>query len=357
MKNDREFDEILNKCIERVLRGEPVETCLKNYPGLADELRPLLQTALDTRKAAAITPRPEFRQRAAYEFQTAVRDLGQKRQGSFRWQVRLVTVLSVIVVILMAGTGTVAAANNSQPDQTLYPVKLATENVQVALTPSAVGKAELYAEFANRRVAEIVKMADEGKPEQVVKATERMNEQLSAIASLNLPAGEPMVSAEDTAAATPAALMAPEPSAAVTAAPSVLGAPPSVTSPSNLTVPAPETVSPQGKGQISVASNVSAPAATGRWENEATRTPVPTTAAPGVTSLPPTTTEEANKTETNKEAKDLKTTVSQQAEKNTQQLEDVLKRAPDNVKPALEKALEVAGNGYDKALKNMNKKK
>jgi hypothetical protein len=89
-----------------------------------------------------------------------------------------------VLVVLLAGGGTVAAAGNSMPDQPLYPVKLATEQAQLTLTPSALGKAELYAKLADKRVAEIVQMADKNEPERVQIATRRLGTYLSRIAEL-----------------------------------------------------------------------------------------------------------------------------------------------------------------------------
>jgi hypothetical protein len=339
MNRAREFDDILNECIERVLKGESVEACLAAYPEYAAELEPLLHTAVDTRKAAAVVPRPEFRQRAGYEFQAAIRDLGPPQRGFFRWQMRWVAVVSVVVVILLAGSGTVAAASNSLPDGPLYPVKLATEDVRLTLTPSALGKAELYAEFADKRVDEIIKMADKGKVAQVEKATERMNDHLVAMANLALPAREAEIAGE----ATPPALMAPaaEPAAAQT--------PPMATK----ATPVPVPTSPDNRAQLSLSANVSSPQATAKQEIKPTQASRVATA----TALKPAVAEKGDKANKEKVQADLKNNVSQQAEKNAQRLEDVLKRVPDNVKPALEKAIDVAGKGYDEALKNIERKK
>ena len=100
------------------------------------------------------------------------------------------TAVVVVIALLLAGSGTVAAAGNSMPDEPLYPVKLATETVRLTLTPSALGKAELYVKLADKRVAEIIKMADKGKVKQVENAAERLNTQLIAMASLAVPGGE-----------------------------------------------------------------------------------------------------------------------------------------------------------------------
>ena len=151
MKKTKEFDNILNECLERVLtKGETIEQCLASYPAYAAELEPLLQTSLVTKKALAIKPRPEFRERARHQFRSALQEMEQERERRFflfNWQPRWATAIIAVLVLLLASGGTVAAAGNSMPDEPLYQVKLATEAVRLTLTPSALGKAELYAKL------------------------------------------------------------------------------------------------------------------------------------------------------------------------------------------------------------------
>ena len=186
MGKSREFDSVLDECLERLLvKGETVEQCLGSFPEYADELKPLLETALATKRASAIKPRPEFRDRARYQFHSALEGMERKRGFSiFGWQSRWATVVAVVLVLLLAGGGTVAAAGGSMPDEPLYPVKLATEQVRLVLTPSALGKAELYAKLADKRVIEIVRMAGESKPEQIERTTRRLDACLTKIADL-----------------------------------------------------------------------------------------------------------------------------------------------------------------------------
>jgi len=80
MRKSREFDTILDECLERLLvKGETVEQCLKSYPEQADELKPLLQTALATKKASAIQPCPEFKVRARYQLHSALQEMKSKK--------------------------------------------------------------------------------------------------------------------------------------------------------------------------------------------------------------------------------------------------------------------------------------
>jgi len=93
----------------------------------------------------------------------------------------------MVLAILMVGGGTVAAASYSMPDNLLYPVKLATEQVQLTLTPSDIGKARLCAKFADRRVAEIIYIANKGDAKKIEAATQRLDKRLTMLARLTSP--------------------------------------------------------------------------------------------------------------------------------------------------------------------------
>lgn len=382
MSDARKFDDILNECIERVLDGESVESCLAAFPEYAAELEPLLRTAVATWNATDVLPRPEFRQRAANEFQWAVRSLKPRRSNSLRWQVRLVTAFSIVVVTLLAGTGTVAAASNSLPDQPLYGVKLFTENVRVALTPSAVGKAELYAEFTDTRVSEIIKMADEGKVAEVEKTTERMNSHLTAITRLTGSttetgtAGEatPVFNADSEVTAAPTNAAAPALTPAAAPVPTSVAPPasilvttppptPAIMSPPDATAtqPAPRLASNPTPTQTPAFGTAIVPGITSQAPSlaqKATPAPAPTPEkAASVNATKLAGSEKATTAIKKDEKADLQTTMSRQATKNAEDLKEALKRVPDSVKPSVEKAIDVAGRGYDEALKNIDRKK
>ncbi len=203
MKTSKEFDNILDECLERLLvKGETIEQCLQDYPEQAAELKPLLQTALVAKKASAIQPRAEFKARARYQFRSAFQEVASKRSRPFfGWLPRWATVVTIVLVLLLAGGGTVAAAGNSMPDNPLYPVKLTTEQVRLTLTLSQIGKARLCAQLADRRVAEIIYMANKGDAQQVELITQRLDKRLVMLAVL--------VSAREVSGAPKAALAPP----------------------------------------------------------------------------------------------------------------------------------------------------
>ena len=186
MKGSKAFNNILDECLERLLSGETIEQCLQSYPEQAAELKPLLQTALAVKKASTIQPRTEFIARAGYQFRSALQEAVSRRSRPlFGWLPRWATVVTIVLVVLLAGSGTVAAASNSMPDNPLYSVKLATEQVQLILTPSDISKAKLCAKLADERVAEIIYIASKGKPEQVKLTTQRLNACLTKVVILS----------------------------------------------------------------------------------------------------------------------------------------------------------------------------
>jgi hypothetical protein len=81
----------------------------------------------------------------------------------------------VLAFVVIAG-GTVTAAASSNPGETLYPVKLASERVRVAITPSSIGKARLEAKFAERRIDELAYVVSKTKNG---KEVEELSNQLS----------------------------------------------------------------------------------------------------------------------------------------------------------------------------------
>lgn len=307
MKKSRKFDNILDECLERVLfRGETVEQCLAGYPDDVAELEPLLRSALVVKGAAVVKPPPEFRERAGHQFRAALREMELKRgRGLFVWP-RWATAL-IVVFVLLAGSGTVVAASNSMPDGALYQVKLATEAVRLKLTPSAPGKQELYVKLADKRVAEIINMADKGKVEQVERTTQRLNDELAVMASLGTPtlmavAGAPQLRS-DEAATVPTATPAPSTVPAPAPAPTLTVTAPRAPGP-------PEGAGPERGGGVGVGK-------------------------------------------ANKKA-ELKSALSERAVANAEALREALERAPESARPALRQAIEVAGAGYERALESLD---
>jgi hypothetical protein len=138
------------------------------------------------RVSAAAQPRPEFKTRTKYEIQSRLHDRERKTEPKkaslVGWMPRwVVVVASVVLVFLLAGTATVAASSTSMPDDTLYPVKLATERVQLRLSRGNIRKARVNVHLADIRVREIVYLAKKGDSRRLDRALLRLEGHMAAI--------------------------------------------------------------------------------------------------------------------------------------------------------------------------------
>ena len=90
----------------------------------------------------------------------------------------LAAVLAVAVAITGMGGGVVLAAD-TLPGDFLYPVKLFSEDVRLALTPDPADRAELEMSFVALRVQEMARLAQQGEevPQAVVARMTRQMEQ------------------------------------------------------------------------------------------------------------------------------------------------------------------------------------
>jgi len=179
------IEDILDDCLERLFKGESIEDCLRDYPRQASELEPLLKTSLALlQKSAAIQPNPEFKARVHSRLQGMLRAKLEKVEEKAIvpiWRRRWAVAMTTVLVILLAGIGTVAASADALPDEPLYAVKLATEQARMALAFSEMGRAELHIQFAERRATEIAEIARQGKSGEIPVLTEQVANHLGKV--------------------------------------------------------------------------------------------------------------------------------------------------------------------------------
>ena len=107
MIND--FDRILDECIDRINRGESIDSCLANYPDLAEQLRPLLEIIFKARDTYSFVPSRSTKRAARERFNTALEDLvkrREERQPLFAWLQgwsRVWATAAVVLIIAVIG--------------------------------------------------------------------------------------------------------------------------------------------------------------------------------------------------------------------------------------------------------------
>ena len=90
------------------------------------------------------------------------RDYSQAILALFRQRLlEPVTVMLFVLVFSVGSSLVVNASFYSLPGERLYPIKLALENAQVAITPDEERQVELKIEFAQKRVSELDKIVNQ----------------------------------------------------------------------------------------------------------------------------------------------------------------------------------------------------
>jgi len=185
MKMTRKIEDIFNNCLERMFKGESVEDCLGAYPEQSPELESLLQASCSlAKRASAIEPGPEFKAQVHQRLQAMLyaeqRKLAE-RAGIPVWCRRWALATTAVLGFLLIGIGTVGAAASTFPDETLYPVKLAAEQVKLTLAFSDMDKAKIHIQYAERRADEMVQMARQGKSDKITMLTGQITSHLDQI--------------------------------------------------------------------------------------------------------------------------------------------------------------------------------
>lgn len=77
--------------------------------------------------------------------------------------IKIISIVAVVMIVLSgAGIGTVAASQNSLPDEALYSLKLWSENIHLDLTSNPEKLFDLQLKLADRRIDEYIGMVEEG---------------------------------------------------------------------------------------------------------------------------------------------------------------------------------------------------
>jgi uncharacterized membrane protein YgcG len=171
--------EICLQALEEGADGASLESCLARFPALADELRPILETAIQARaQAVREVPADAMRRGRARVLQHAAELRERERAAAlapfwrkFRQSGRavrtLATSLAVLVFLFSGGTGLVFASSDALPGDNLYPVKRSWEGVQLALILDPKAKSQRETEFEQERVHEIHTLFSESRKTKV----------------------------------------------------------------------------------------------------------------------------------------------------------------------------------------------
>jgi len=341
----KRLEKIFEECLERINRGESIESCLQRYPEVAADLGLMLRTYLNVKwRSSMVQPDQNFRERTRLQLLYTQRNVPQrnpaaqqKQKTGFSFGRIWAPALTAVLVFLLIGTaGTAAAATGAMPDQPLYPVKLATENVQLALTFTDTDKAILNSQLAEKRSEEIEVMASQGKTEEVIQTTALMLKNLEdAELAVYKAASKSSGTVQTVTPYTPPPVTPPPPPPATTTQPAV-------TTTENTTETATSTDNTTDNATaaaaVSATSTAATQNATGPQETVGPESPA---GSDNVTKTGKTTGTK------NMEADNVKSSVTASLDKNLDFLESALIKAPESAKEAIQKAIDIAKSKRD----------
>ncbi|MBT3336601.1 MAG: hypothetical protein HN855_12225 [Anaerolineae bacterium] len=164
MKNKKY--EILETMLENIFEhGADIEGALGEYPEYADELRPLLQAALDSKMLGSIAVPDDIAHRGRarlLQHVAQMRDAAPAPRAPL-FDFRLASVaLGLVLVFFVSGSGLVRVSASALPGESLYPVKLGWESTRFWFA-GADKTASLKVEFEEERREEVRELLGMGQ--------------------------------------------------------------------------------------------------------------------------------------------------------------------------------------------------
>jgi hypothetical protein len=169
----KKVEEKLIQCIDDIKACRAsLEDCLDRYHDMRHKLEPLLRVAMSIKELADTRPSDAFKIRARVNLmeyihaaQSGKKEIGSPSQTGVRhgwytgWARVVAIMVTVMLIISAAGTGTAFASQSSLPGDTLYSVKLGTEQLQRIVTFKDADEVQLELKFASARLDELKELA------------------------------------------------------------------------------------------------------------------------------------------------------------------------------------------------------
>jgi len=164
---------ILKRFLKLLDKGRDVDESLEKFPEYRDELKTYLKIinrldifkniepnkgfADETLKKIYINKKVKSIQENAYQSKETL-SLSRFRPAFLK---TAIIFISFLVFLTFSYAGTIYAAEDSVPGETLYSFKRISENIQIFITPNS-GEGKLYREFLDERIkeADILLMTD-----------------------------------------------------------------------------------------------------------------------------------------------------------------------------------------------------
>ena len=188
----RDFDDVLDECLERLASGETIAECCARYPAHALELAPMLRSASAVRQTARATPHLARARSRGYErlaqalaqrgaAPTSAPSLWERLGAMLRTPLArpILAAFAAVLVVLFAAGGTSVAARDSVPGEPLYWVKTTQENLSLRMQRDDMGRSEQHARMANERSNEVHTLIERGNLNEAENLVRRLREHIT----------------------------------------------------------------------------------------------------------------------------------------------------------------------------------
>ncbi len=186
---DEKLITAFDACLSAIEQGAALETCLGDYPQYASELRPMLETAVQTFAELQSVSAPALAQqasRAGFLAQAAglakssqpapaqpgwlsapllaLRQIRIAFQAAFgrAWVLAAVQAAVLALMVIAAGASAVQVSARSLPGSPLYGLKRTIEQSRIILAPDAKSRAILEEQFSQQRTQETRQVVEHG---------------------------------------------------------------------------------------------------------------------------------------------------------------------------------------------------
>lgn len=148
---------ILKKVLVLIEKGYDLSFCLKKYPGHSSQIKEYFGFLDDFENLKGISPdfsrKQELFSRILKENKISEKAVVLPVKIRKNYLKPVLAFCISFVFVMFAFTGTVFASEKTLPGDTLYPVKITTEKMQIFLYPETK-KGSLYYNFLNKRISE-----------------------------------------------------------------------------------------------------------------------------------------------------------------------------------------------------------
>lgn len=193
---NRKLDRVIDECLSRVQAGdETVQDCVQAHPELKDVLEPLLALALRVNETLAPEkPDEQYVRNAKLRILNRVKasvkssssESVQSRRApriDFRRRRWSTAIAGVVIAAMLfgSGIGLKQASASALPGDSLYPVKRAGEEIQLAFSFTSGGDMALLYDFAESRLEEAQMLSEDGRFEDLGIALEGFEEAMGML--------------------------------------------------------------------------------------------------------------------------------------------------------------------------------